>query len=411
MTRTNAYFSGRLKIVGAVCICAAVLSGCSLTGQVSRGQGSANPEPSIKSVAVMEVAKMKIGEPVEVIAEVRPSVQMKVSAPVSGSVEQIAKRRGDSVAEGEVLIRIRSLELERQKERAAIALQEAEDNLRRMKREHSSIVTRMSRSVAEATKNVNKLKNDYDLGLVSKSQLEQAQSGLKNAQSDLDFTRQQQRANIAIAEETINEARTSLQEAGAALGQLEVKAPTDGVLTDLPLTVGAPVQAGSQIGLIEKVDPVVIMAELSEEAVAFVRGKTELSYLAADNELPAKGEISYLATVADPMTNTYELSLEVPNIDMRLKPGMKVRLRLTDESEQIVTAIPTRSIVQDGENAYVFVVKNDAVQKRNVQLGRLNEPIQEVLGGLDEGELLVISGHNQLSENETVRWTTVQSQY
>jgi HlyD family secretion protein len=95
---------------------------------------------------------------------------------------------------------------------------------------------------------------------------------------------------------------------------------------------------------------------------------------------------------------------------MSLQPGMKVRVQLTNEEEQVVVAIPTRAIFQEGDKTYVFVVKGDQVEKRRIELGRLNEPLQEVLSGVKEKELLVISGQTQLKNNEKVQWTLVQGQ-
>jgi HlyD family secretion protein len=113
----------------------------------------------------------------------------------------------------------------------------------------------------------------------------------------------------------------------------------------------------------------------------------------------------------DPVTKAYELNVEFSNADMSLLPGTIVRVQLTDEQEQVVIAIPTRAIYQENGETFVFLVSGDLVEKRTIELGRLNEPLQEVLSGVKEKELLVISGNNQLKNNEKVQWTLVQGQY
>jgi HlyD family secretion protein len=192
---------------------------------------------------------------------------------------------------------------------------------------------------------------------------------------------------------------------------VEVKAPANGVLSQMPIEMGMTLLAAAQVGIVEKLDTVKIKADLSLEAANIVRGKKELSYYTTDQSQQLKGKVSYLATLIDPVTKAYELNVEFPNADMSLLPGTIVRVQLTDEQEQVVIAIPTRAIYQENGETFVFLVRGDLVEKRTIELGRLNEPLQEVLSGVKEKELLVISGNNQLKNNEKVQWTLVQGQY
>jgi predicted transcriptional regulator len=82
---------------------------------------------------------------------------------------------------------------------------------------------------------------------------------------------------------------------------------------------------------------------------------------------------------------------------------MRVQVQLTSEEEQIVAAIPTLSVVREAGETYVFVLVGDTVEKRKVELGRLNGLVQEVLSGVKEGEQLVVSGQHQLKDKEKVQ--------
>ena len=64
--------------------------------------------------------------------------------------------------------------------------------------------------------------------------------------------------------------------------------------------------------------------------------------------------------------------------------------------------MPTLSIVREGADNYVFVYNNGIAERRKIELGRLNELEQEVLSGVQEGELLIVTGQHQLTDGEQV---------
>lgn len=104
----------------------------------------------------------------------------------------------------------------------------------------------------------------------------------------------------------------------------------------------------------------------------------------------------------DTKNRTYELELQADNANLALKPGTKVQLRLTDEAEQEVLTIPTTAIIREESNTFVYLFTGSKVEKRQVELGRLNELYQEVIKGLAAGDQVVVSGQHQLKDNQEV---------
>ncbi|TDG00305.1 efflux RND transporter periplasmic adaptor subunit [Paenibacillus piri] len=410
-----------VSATGILTLSAALIAGCSQMNVLLQNPVESSQEQQAKAIKTEKISKQKIGDPLEQAAEVMSSVQINVNAKAGGDIEQIVKKRGDVVQEGEVIVKLNSSELKVQREKALLNLKSAQEALDRGKREQErarkdydkqvgdmrNSITKLEQTVADLQKAHNKVRNDYDHGLATKLQVYQSQTQLKNAELDLQLLKQQQKtmgpANTSpVSDNELNNAQISLQQADEALASLEVKAPVSGMLTELPIQMGMTLAAGAPVGLIEKLNPVKIKGFLPVEAAKFVRGKSELAFFLPESSQKSKGKISYLASVIDPQAKAYEINLEAPNPDMALKPGMKVRMQLTDEQEQIVVAIPTQSIIKEGDVFYVFVLNGDIAEKRRVELGRLNEPIQEVLSGVKEGEQLVVSGQNQLKPNEKV---------
>jgi HlyD family secretion protein len=417
---------GILKTFFILTISFTFIAGCLETTPVKPVSNGVAQNQALKSVKVTKIIKQKIGDPLKRAADVQSSVQFEITAKAAGDITQILKKRGDIVREGEVIIRLDSGAAKFQRENASLAVKNAQDAIQKAKEkaktdlinkklELSKSIQKMEQALVALGRNYNKMRNDFDVGLVTKDELYQTEVQLNNNRMDLDQLKQDQ--NIQVPSEPLTDLETQLKYAQNSLKQveqsmtyLEVKAPVSGILTGMSLELGMTMQMGSNIGLIQKLDPIKIKAYLTEQESKLVSGQTELTYYLPETTQKYKGKISYLSNVIDPEMKAYEINLDVPNKEMVLKPGMKVWMQLTAEEDQIALTVPTYSIVKDGENAFVFVLMGDLVEKRKVQLGRLNEPIQEVLGGVKEGEMVVISNINQLKDKEKVQWAVVKEQ-
>ena len=99
-----------------------------------------------------------------------------------------------------------------------------------------------------------------------------------------------------------------------------------------------------------------IKTMLSEDYAAYVRGKDHLNFYLADKpnqKLNAK--VSYFSDILDTQSRTFSLELTLDNPDKSLKPGMKVLLQLTDESQQHVLTIPSNSIIGEQGNYFLCI--------------------------------------------------------
>lgn len=400
------------KVVGAVVLSTALLAGC--TKPAPQPQPAA-AEAALKVVKVDKIAKQSIGDPQEQVADVVSSISMDIVTKVSGDVLEIYKKRGDTVEKGEVIVKLDPTDVDLQKQRGVLSVKSASQQLTKAKEDldNSKVdlqnaVTKTETAVKDAEKNYSKARNDYDLGLITKFQLEQTETQLTNIKLDLESARNKLKTiettnSLAQLETQLESSNLSVREADRTLDNLELKAPVSGVLTELPVEVGMSLSGGFRAAQIQQLDPIKIKAELTEESAALVRGKNELSFYIPGNAEKLKGQVSYLANVMGTQTKSYSLELQVPNADTKLKPGSKVQILLTEEKDEVVLTIPTLSVVREGGDTFVFVLVGDIAEKRKVQLGRLKETIQEVISGVKEGEQLIISGQNQLKDKEKVQ--------
>lgn len=391
----------------------AVIAGCSAK-PVMTEEAAAAEEPVRKTVKTVKVGQVKIAEPLEQVADVLPSVQIDVFAETSAEVVEILKQRGDWVEAGETVVRLKQDDARLALEAAELALRSAQlsystgdETIANQKKELANQVAKLEQQVKETQENFNFMRHEYDLGNVTDRELEKAETQLEMLKADLELLKDRQKAMEAqLTFETyeiqLEQAQIQYEQAKRQLDRFTIKAPISGLLTELPLEMAMTAQPGMKALQVVQTDPVIIKAELTQDFYERVQGKSELSFYVPGTMELTSAKISFLSPVMNAAAKSYTLELEVPNPDQVLKPGMKAQVLLSDEEDEIVTAIPTSSIVREGSETYVFVLKGDTVERRAVTLGRLNGTMQEVLSGVEAGEDLVISGQHQLTDQEKV---------
>ncbi len=412
--RKQRRFIGRsARQVGIGVLSLSMLTGCSLL-DAFRSEEPAAEAPALKTVRVETVAVRRIEEPVFVVGDVLTSLRMDVVVDIGGKVEQVYKRLGETVKEGEPLAKLSSADAEQARSEAAAALDRAraavaagKQALADGRKELSVEIKKMELEHERLVRARNKTKNDYDGGTATKSALDEAELQVEASRIDLELARQRLRSMtsadaISSLEAEANDAEQELLRVEEALRHLEVVSPITGIITAQTLIEGTFVKAGEVVGTIDRVDPLRISARLNEEAANLVRGKTDLQYALPGGEATSRANIHYLTSIMDPETKTYEISLEAPGVGSGLKPGMKVSVQLTEDADQTALGIPQYSVIEDGTTQYVFVLQGDVVEKREVRLGRSNANYYEVLSGVREGEKLVVMGQAGLQDREQV---------
>lgn len=385
-------------VIGSLGMMAAMIfvigtAGCSTQEPSSEAWAdAADTKPAVK---VIRAAKHYIGDGPEVVAEVAPSAIRDIVLKVEGEVSKVFKQRGEQVEKGETLFQLDAGTAARQKRKAELSLRSAQASLSKTQGE-------LERVIQDQEKELNKLRNDYDEGLVDRELVEHAEKQWNQAIADMELS-------ITPLQEQVELASIHLQEADQLLHEQRVIAPIQGVLTDLIAEPGMALMPGTKVGQIQQIDTVKIIADITEDEAELVRGKAELAFYQAERpEQLIKGKVIYLADIMDMQKRTYTLELEAAGTG--LKPGMRVHLQLANQAEQTVLAVPSHAIVREGNDAFVFVSVDNHVEKRKIKPGRMNEAFQEVAEGLQPGEWVAVSGQHQLKDKQEVTIEKVEEE-
>jgi membrane fusion protein (multidrug efflux system) len=178
-----------------------------------------------------------------------------------------------------------------------------------------------------------------------------------------------------------------------------ITAPINGNVANITVDIGSMVTPQMPVATIVEFSTVEIAFSMSENAIGCVTkgNKIQVSVDALPEQV-FPGIISEVSPVIDPMTRTVAAKAVVKNAKKLLKPGMTARVMMILDTKDNVLVIP-RDALLDG---FLYVVKDSVAEHRDVKIGLIGDNTIEILGGLSEGEQVVIVGQQRLAGGEKV---------
>ena len=416
-------------------------------------------------VEAARAARAPIREYVDEEGRTRLPKIHEITAPFAGRVEGIDLIEGTPVKAGQVVARVVPLDLDLNVAEAEAAVERLEASIRENDdatlelttlKQAMSYVESMDRTVEAATQRVKsgEAKLDYankqlarmralrERNASSEDQLNSAEV----AQVDADVDYQQ--------DVLINSALRSLQAATALLptlvrqyidrkklkhevlkeekAQAEVKlkesqrdrergamtSPIDGVVLERFETNERQTAAGTVLLSIGRLDELECEADvLSQDVVNVKPGQAVEIYGPAIGPTPARGEVSRIFPAG--FTKTSSLGVEQQRVkvvirfadgelsrlrsERNLSVGYRIRARIYTAEKAQALVIPRSAIFRGPAGDWqAFVVRDGAARLQSLEIGLLNDERAEIVGGLDENELVVLAPETNLVDGARV---------
>jgi RND family efflux transporter MFP subunit len=325
--------------------------------------------------------------------------QATVSAKITGKVTEVLIEEGMRVQEGAVLARLDDTEAT-----AQLALARAQ-------------LTAARSQQAEIRAQLEQAERDHE----RQAELYRRQLVAAQALDAAVAQRDMLRARLASTAEQIRVAEESVRVAQVQLDNTVIRAPFSGVVVAKAAQPGemiSPISAGggftrTGIGTIVDMDSLEIQVDVNEAYINRVTPEQPVeATLNAYPDWKIPGAVIAIIPTADRSKATVKVRIAIRQKDRRIVPDMGVRVAFLSPPSTGATApaepaaavlVPVEAVRVEGDRGVVFVLAGDRVERRSVTLGPASGRQRQVLGGLREGDRVVLSPPESLKDGDPVR--------
>lgn len=367
------------------------------------------PRPVMVDAATAEEAPFRIT--IEEEGRTRLPDRYVVSVPVTGHLNRVLLEPGDQVTQGESLLTVHpapaealdartSAQARADLARAEAALQVATARVEAEEAAHAL--------AGQERERMQVLARD---GHVAREALDRAEAELRIRAAGLKSAR----FAVAVAEHEADNARAALSVVGGEMAgmPLEVSSPVDGSVLSLFRQSEGRVQAGEDILMVGNLDALEVEVDvLSADAVRLRPGmKVEMEQWGGDAMLPGRvlriepaGFTRISALGVEEQRVWVIVGFDAPHEEwQRLGDGYRVEARFILRESEGVLQVPASALFREEETWYTFVIRDQRVQRREIEPGERSGLMREVLAGLDSGEDVVLHPGQDISDGTRIR--------
>ncbi|SFN64571.1 efflux RND transporter periplasmic adaptor subunit [Dokdonella immobilis] len=176
---------------------------------------------------------------------------------------------------------------------------------------------------------------------------------------------------------------------------LVLSAPADAVVIEKLVVQGARFEAGETILRLADLSTVWVIAKVpAAQAAGLKPGQPARFETVALPGQVVEGEVTFVQPVIDAMTRTVDVRIALPNPNGDLRPGLYGTVLLEEPGSGPVLSVPRSAVLDSGTRQLVLVETGPGrFASRDVSLGRRGGDRIEILDGLAEGELVVVSAN------------------
>ncbi|HEX2698551.1 MAG TPA: efflux RND transporter periplasmic adaptor subunit [Anaerolineales bacterium] len=331
------------------------------------GFSSSAQQPSTPQVPqTMAVTKCDVKQTVTAPGALENISETQILMPVNGTLTQVMVRAGDSVSAGQVLAKLD----DHSKADAQIALKDAREAYKKA--------------------------YDYRQTLNGKIWIESVT--FKTIGSNTFPVIHWHRGyadpeTIRDADNDLALKKAKLDEAQVTLDHMELKAPFNGVVTEVDAAANQPYQANAI--LFKLIDPKALEVKANvtqEDYPLLTHGQSAEVFFDARPDVTAQGKVDrIIPKLVSGDSPTYDIIVSLNQVPDGLVEGMTADTNITIASRLNVLCLPRSLVHASGNNKAVVQVWNGtSTESRDVTVGLRGDSNVEIVSGLTEGEQVVV---------------------
>lgn len=338
--------------------------------EMPKGMGGMGMAMSMNPFESVVVAKSNPSVKLQLAGELMPDQQTELFAKVNSYVKNIRVDIGDRVSQGQVLLVLEAPEIQSQVASA------------KAKYEAQSAIYRSTKSTYDRMLNANKTE-----GAIAKDAIDQIT------------------ARMLSDEAQLNAAQSAYEEIKDIDNYLVIRAPFAGNITNRNVDLGAYVgpMGNTPLLVIEDNRKLRLNLAIPEANTPYVKaGDTIHFHVRSQPQTKHTALVTRRTGSLDAKYRAEKIEADVVNSNNVLKPYMVAETVVSLQHTEATFFVPKMSVVESGMGVYVIRVENGKTKNVPVRKGRMMPDKVEVFGDLNEGDVILKMGTEEMLEGTVV---------
>lgn len=369
----------------------------------------------LEKITIAEVEYGVFQDFIPVTGTVLPSTTRFLDAKEGGIIQSIEKETGDTVKEGDVIIRLANstLELSVLNQQASLYEQINRSTTTRLSLNQNDLSQQQRLAEIEMQLSLLKpqyerFKTLYEKDLISKREFEEVEEQYKYYLTTRKLTYASYRADSTSRIRQLQELnasedrmRQNLEGVNRILDNLVIRAPIDGQLATPDHELGQSIVRGERIGQIDVMGIYKVRVRIDELYLP----RVEIGLKGSFTQSRESYELIITKIYPTITEGRFEVDMEFTGDQPEsIKRGLSVRIRLELGNSAEALLLPMGGFYKDSGGNWVFLVdeSGDRAVRKDIRLGRKNSEYFEVMGGLKAGQKVITSSYDHFGNNEVL---------
>jgi multidrug resistance efflux pump len=340
-----------------------------------------------------------------------------ISALTAGRIERKLVEPGTFVEPGTIIlemsnpdVQLEALEAERQLTAAQAELVNLRGSLETQQLDQQGVIATIEMQVGEGRRAAMAAESLSQRGLISTFELENARERAKELEIRVGVEHQRlkvmaesMKAQVATQESQVTRMQAIVAFQRERLASMRVRAGTSGVLQDLPLEEGQWVLSGQTLARVvqpERLKAVLRIPEVQARDVAL----GQMAFIDTRSDT-IPGHVTRIDPASLNGTVAVDVSLDVDTLPRGARPDLSVdgTVEVARLDDALFTGRPAFGQAQSTVQLFKVVDGGSAAVRTTVQLGLASVNAVQILGGLEVGEIVILSDMTQWDNVDRVR--------
>lgn len=320
-------------------------------------------------VKVEKVVLQQVGDSTEFLATIESRNAAILQPEVEGQITRIFVTSGTHVVAGQPI-----MEIDARRQQATVSQQEAT-------RQSQQATLAYNRAQLERSRKL------YEAGVISRQEYDSAVSAHDASKATVDAT-----------DASINQQRVQLH-------YFTVRAPSDGILGDIPVRVGDRVTNATTLTTIDRGDELEAYINVPAERSSDVHNGMKVELLNPDGTTDVSTKVNFISPRVDTENQLLLIKAPVPNTDHRFRNDQLLHVRVIWKQLN-KPMVPVTAMSRLGAQSFVFVVAHGpngaAAMQKPVKIGELIGNSYVIEEGLNPGDTVIVGGTQNLVDGMPV---------